>query len=432
MIIILLLLLFQVVDATNLVVLYVDDLTSLTNSIRNHPFLERIKSTSIKFNYAISSTPLCLPSRSATLFGVPSYKSKIYVNNQSYINSYPSHVSLPELLQRDNYTIGIYGKVFHNSEEKKLKKVFKNMFSNFSIYGINHTFYDFYRINTSLTRRLKTSQKLTIGNLSSASIDDVIFNHSLKFIESLNSTSKFAFFFGLREPHMPFFYHYRQNQYINKTLNKYYNEIRNYTLDGPPLDYNQELFYLINKVNKKYDFISSYYRAASSSLDVMEKMYKLLESKNLLNDTMIVFLSDHGFELLSNSHFAKGNQNMLAVKTQLYISLPSRIPSKCNKWASQTDLYYTILKFLNVNKLPPQNITKNNLLNCNPDPIISTSLRKYGIEYSLFWSNYQYRRFIGDNSTILEQMFYKNDIFKQHPLNITQRFRKILNNTLNL
>jgi hypothetical protein len=401
----------KIIRATNLIFFYVDDLNVILSPVSDDPFLKRMSQISYNFKYGHASSPLCLPSRSATLFGIPSYKSNILDNEQSYINNYPHHTSLPELLQNNKYQVGIYGKVFHPKEQEKIEHKFKyihtpikkqppyiGFYSKFSLGGLNY------------------------GNISNGStFDEVSYNKSFEFLNSINKKLPFAFFFGIKNPHLPFYF---RNYNIGDIV-RYYEQVKDYPLNLDPKLIYEIKFNFIKNINKTFEFINSYYRTAKTGLVLLENMYNELEKRDLLNNSIIVFVSDNGFELMSNSHFGKANQNPLSIRTTIMISKPNRIKRTCKAWSSSVNVYYTLLRLMKIKYNIVQNISKINLMKCEKVESISSSRYENTIDHSLLIDKYQYR-----NGTL----YLRNDIYKKKKIyndTLINKFRKKLFEIIN-
>jgi iduronate 2-sulfatase len=414
---ILLMLLIQLSHGYNLVFFIMDDMNSITSPIQSE-FLNRMKNTSHKFTFAMSSVPLCLPSRSAILFGRPGYKTDIMTNLDSYIGSYPLDVSLPELLKNQGYHVGVYGKVFHETDQVKIIER-SNITDYYFKPGDNLD-------NVTSFNGIKITKKLQIQNVSSGlCMDEITEIKSREYINKLNGDRPFALFYGTKKPHFP--YIFKDTFQVNKSeINRLYNISLKYNLSIEPKNVNEKYAKMIGK--RKYDFINGYYHASIMGFNTLERVYNNLESKSLLNNTIIVFISDHGFMTGYPDGFGKGNQYMMAVKKLMYISLPSRVNVKCKNTVSSVDMYYTLAKLMGLS-LPYQNISKNNLLECKKTVSISSSLKTNYTDYSLFWKRYQYRASINDEFVFNENIYLKSDLYNERPLNnvnLMKKAKKIL------
>lgn len=105
------------------------------------------------------------------------------------------------------------------------------------------------------------------------------------------------------------------------------------------------------------------YYAAITAMDVnIGRLLNRLEQLGLREQTLIVFLSDNGFNCGHHGIWGKGNgtfpQNMYdtSVKIPAIISHPGRIPQVCDELASGYDVMPTLLEFDVAERLPGRSL----------------------------------------------------------------------------
>lgn len=95
--------------------------------------------------------------------------------------------------------------------------------------------------------------------------------------------------------------------------------------------------------------MANYYGLVSEIDDWIGKLLETLEKEGLADNTMIVFISDHGEMLGDHSLSGKGNFFEQACRVPFIINYPGVIkPRVVNENVSTRDLYATILDYLNV------------------------------------------------------------------------------------
>ena len=77
------------------------------------PNLDAIAQRGVVFDHAYCPAPLCNPSRTAMLTGVPPYKSGVYYNDEPWRASLPNAVAMPEYFSKHGYKTYGGGKIFH-------------------------------------------------------------------------------------------------------------------------------------------------------------------------------------------------------------------------------------------------------------------------------------------------------------------------------
>jgi arylsulfatase A-like enzyme len=100
---------------------YPDDQLRAEVTQRLTPNLQRLASRSVIFSRAYCASPLCGPSRTALLTGVPAHVSGYY-QHRTFFRTYETLrdvVTLPEYLKKNGYfTIGL-GKIFHGPVQRR-------------------------------------------------------------------------------------------------------------------------------------------------------------------------------------------------------------------------------------------------------------------------------------------------------------------------
>ncbi|MBD5780651.1 sulfatase [Pelagicoccus sp. NFK12] len=111
-------------ERPNVLFIVVDDLNDMIGSYGDTqvktPHLDRLAERSLQFDLAMSSSPLCNPSRTAVLTGLPAYVTGIYENNHSFrdIPEFADWVTLPQYFRKHGYRALAGGKVFHKAAGK--------------------------------------------------------------------------------------------------------------------------------------------------------------------------------------------------------------------------------------------------------------------------------------------------------------------------
>jgi arylsulfatase A-like enzyme len=109
-------------EAPNILFIAIDDLNDWVGAY-GHPLavtpnLDHLASQSMRFSLAMSSTPLCNPSRTAILTGLRASTTGVYENNQNFrdLPEWTDWVTLPQYLRQYGYKTFTGGKVFHKPE----------------------------------------------------------------------------------------------------------------------------------------------------------------------------------------------------------------------------------------------------------------------------------------------------------------------------
>jgi arylsulfatase A-like enzyme len=104
--------------------LAIDDLNDWVGCLGGHPQartpnLDRLARAGVLFRNAHCPAPVCNPSRTSVLTGIPPWVHGIYGNGVSFRRVLPAAISLPQHLARHGYRVEGGGKVFHSAADDR-------------------------------------------------------------------------------------------------------------------------------------------------------------------------------------------------------------------------------------------------------------------------------------------------------------------------
>ncbi len=259
------------------------------------PNIDTFASTGMRFNYAHVVCGSCKPSRNVMMSGLYPH-----TNGVEGFRTYPdtSHQLLPDLLKRQNYFIGIYHKAGHTTPAEYLWDV------NFSTqtYPIKNP--ESYYATTKLGIQM-----------------------------ALDAEQPFFLNINISDPHLPF---YGIRSKSNELVNDPYVPSRLY--DTAEIVVPE---FLPGGSDVPLE-IAHYYMSVRRADDAFAKILQALDEFDLREDTLIVFLSDHGMPL----PFAKACIYHHSTHTPLMFSWPGVIPANAvdnDHMVSAVDLMPTLL-----------------------------------------------------------------------------------------
>ncbi|MFY0654518.1 MAG: sulfatase [Cyclobacteriaceae bacterium] len=104
-------------EKLNVVFLAVDDLTSNLASygdpIAKTPNFDRLAKLGVQFNNAYCQLPLCNPSRASVMTGLRPDQIKVYDLDAYFRDAVPDVTTLPQLFKDNGYWVGRVGKLYH-------------------------------------------------------------------------------------------------------------------------------------------------------------------------------------------------------------------------------------------------------------------------------------------------------------------------------
>ena len=319
----------------NIIFILVDDMRWDQLSLTGHPIvktpnLDRIGREGITFNNAFVCTPLCSPSRASFLTGQYPHKHRI-INNDRNGLSFISHklFTFPQILRRAGYETAFIGK-WHMGDDDTRRPGFDHWIS-FRAQGL---FIDPV-VNVNGQRKQYTGY-----------MTDLLNHWTAEFLEKDHEKS-FLLYLSHKAVHAPFIPAERhKNLYTNGryTPPKSANE----SLDGKPslkrkipaVDILRIPGATPEPAEPRYgrgtdyeDIYLDHLRCLASVDEGVGNIFRILENKNILDNTIIIFASDNGF--LFGEHGLFLNKRV-AYEESLRIPLLIRYP-KLIKPGSQSD-----------------------------------------------------------------------------------------------
>src|SRR5262245_21093285 len=244
------------------------------------PNMDRLAREGVKFNNAFVTTPVCSPSRVAFLTGL--YGSQVGITDflsgdegAAGMGLPASATTWPSVLQQSGYRTALFGK-YHLGSLPEFHPT-KRGFDYFM--GTQEGAF------APLDPRLEVNGQMK--ELKGAA-SDVVMNDALRWIEA-NQDRPFAALIHFREPHLPY---------------------------TPALDEDARLFSKLNPtipdvkgLDRKQveQFYRDYYAAVHAVDRNLGKLLALLDRLKLDSRTIVMFQSDHGYNIGHHGIHTKGN-----------------------------------------------------------------------------------------------------------------------------
>ncbi len=306
----------------------------------NTPNIDRIAKEGVRFENFWANHPVCTPSRAALLSGKYAYEVNSYLNN---IPLQDSTVTIGHAFQSQGYTTGYGGKIHLLGKEKPGASSARN-------FGFVDNKYMFNRGHNKkieeLNGKLILSPYDVIGDEKSY-MTDFLFDRATEFIEANQQTNWF-YFISIPDPHdphserEPYNSMYKQEELeMPKTLEL--------TEDEKPIWAKTQ----INK-NKKETIVknakSKYLGMVKHIDDRLGELLSVLEKENVIDNTIIVFITDHG-EMMGE--FGRMNKSMpydAAAKIPVIIRYPKafKAGSVSERTLSNIDIFPTLCELANI------------------------------------------------------------------------------------
>lgn len=349
------------IERPNVLFIAIDDLNDWSSVMGGHPQaitpnIERLARRSVTFTNAYTAAAACNPSRTALMTGLPPYRTGIYENWVPWREFIPEAVTIPQYFTKHGYWSAGAGKIFHNSFPDPLswEDYFPSKTKHFPPYiypdnrPANMPYYeDMYR-------------EFDWWGHDRPDEDTGDFKSVQWVGEQLQKPHDHPFFLacGLYRPHLPWFVPKKYFEMFPLETVKL-PEILENDLDDLP----EAALQLIERQKVKYhdrviehgkwkEAVQAYLASITYADAMLGRLLDFLDSSPYAKNTVIVFWSDHGWQLGEKTHWRKYALWENIANVHFMISVPkgssglkrgSQDGSRCLRAVSLQDIYPTLL-----------------------------------------------------------------------------------------
>ena len=358
-------------ERLNVLVLMVDDLNTWLLEDSNRyagkvvaPNILRLADSGVLFKRAYTASPFCSPSRTALWSGVSPWKSGIYDNGLATEESAALQEAtyLPQLFKDAGYYIASFGKISHG-------------WGNRGIWDerIPHK-RDPIPPSAPFTPISKGEHDWGPTHLKESEMGDTTYADEA--IRQLQREHDKPFFVacGLFHPHMPW---YVPQKYFDMypldevTVPKIKGDDLN---DIPPLgkavtDGKRRFVDDVHKLDLLKKGVQAYLATTTYADAQIGRVLDALEASPYEDNTLVIFMSDHGFHLGEKNHWQKGTLWEEATHCLLMLRVPgmTRASGVSERFVSLQDVYPTLTEICGI--VAPSYVDGNSLVPLleNPD-----------------------------------------------------------------
>ncbi|MDN3476479.1 sulfatase [Pseudoalteromonas sp. APC 3355] len=305
-------------EPLNVLVFMIDDLRSDLGTYGHEhvksPNINKLANEGVKFTNAYAQQAICGPSRVSIMTGLRPETTGLYtIRKDGRLRpNQPDVVSMPQLFKENGYKTISIGKVYHSVTDDQenwsthIKKL-DNFYAN--------------------PENAKTRFAYEAGD-----VDDNFYKDGKVAADAINTLKqleddKFLMFVGFSKPHLPF-----------NAPKKYWDLYDREQFSVPSRDKPDNMYRLAltkwgelrmyGGIPKKGDvddeltktLIHAYYASVSYMDAQVGRVMKALEEMGLRDNTMVVFMSDHGYKLGEYGAWNKHTNMQLDTKVPLIIS----------------------------------------------------------------------------------------------------------------
>lgn len=347
------------------------------------PNIDFLAENGVLFNKYYAASPVCSPSRGTLISGLYSHQTGVPKND---VPMNDDVVTYSEVLSKAGYKTGFVGKWHLNGEGKPEWEPSRKFGFDDNRYMFNRGHWKKYELTEEgpqiAARDDNNEPTYNLNGADEKSFStDWLTNRAIDFIET-NKEHPFSIYLSLPDPHGP------------DAVRPPYSEMYKHMKFEKPRTFNLEPekapSWAKPEKNPKLTH-DQYFGMVKCIDDNVGKLITYLRENDLLENTIIVFTSDHGDLRAEHGKHNKGNPLEASAKIPFIFYYPNKIPSGkvVNNALNTVDFTPTILNFMN-QEVPAQMVGKDfSELLTNPDSQIDfedvTILRNAGALNSANW-----------------------------------------------
>jgi iduronate 2-sulfatase len=326
-----------------------NDLGAYGHPVVKTPNLDRLKLRSVRFDKAYCQFPLCGPSRVSMLTGLRPDTTKVFDLKTNFRDVIPTVTTLPELFRNAGYFSARVGKIFHYGVPGQIgTNGMDDPQSWDTVINPRGRDKEEEHLLTNLTPKRGLGAALAwleADGSDDEQTDGMIANEAVKLIET-NKEKPFFIAAGFFRPHCPYV-----------APKKYFDlyPIEAIALpDEPPEHFKNipkaalwtdPLYWGLDPQQRK-QVIRAYYASISFMDAQVGKILDALDKNGLWDNTVVVFVSDHGYLLSEHGQWMKYSLFEESARVPFMISAPGAQGNgnSSDRVVELIDLYPTLAK----------------------------------------------------------------------------------------
>ncbi len=426
------------IQKPNVLLFYMDDLRPELSSYGvaqiQSPNIDALAAKGVKFTNAYCNIPVCGASRASMLTGMLPTKDRFLDYNTFAENETPDAISLPQLFKKNGYTTISNGKIYHHLDDRETDwdEVWRPYAFDDNDTGLAPTDYwqslwkDYHNPENIVTYKKSDRGPAyeSVEVTDSTYIDGLMTEKIIRDIKKLKQ--KGAPFFltaGFISPHLPFnaptkYWDLYDRNNIKQPENY------NYTPVGAPKMSisNWPEMRSYSNIPKRgqvsdsiaIDLIHGYYATISYSDALIGKIVDALKEQGLDKNTIVVLVSDHGYNLQEHTQWAKFTNYNTSTQVPLIIYNPlAKAAGSTDALTALVDIYPTLAEICGL-KPPVDQLDGTSLVAVMSNPKLEGKKHvfiKRGKGFTLKTKDFSYTEFIRptDNTTVASMLYDHRD-----------------------
>ena len=318
------------------------------------PHLDRLAAQGMVFDRAYCQFPSCNASRASIMTGMHPDTISVWRLNDHFRETKPDVITLPQHFKMHGYHTESIGKVLHNYNKIRDNELSWSVPARMD--QENH-FTDYAFEENSRKGNTKGLVAEMADAPDEAYDDGRITQDAVETIQRLAQQDQLFFLaVGFLKPHSPYNaptpywdLYDREDMRALGPVDRpdnlpdyhwfYYRELRNFPEVPDEGLIPDELAQRLRH---------GYYAATSFVDSNVGQLLKALEDSGLVENTIVVFWSDHGYHLGENDHWTKVMARELDSQVPLLFHVPGKAPGRTSALVEYTDLYPTLVELCNL------------------------------------------------------------------------------------
>ncbi len=355
------------------------DLGCYQHPLVQTPNIDRLAQRGVRFARAYSQYPVCNPSRSSFMTSLYPYQTGVLSNGGDFRKKNPNVVTLSQMFRNQGYVAARVGKIYHYGVPGQIGTDGDDDLASWDIRvnprGIDREIHErihSIRPNAPIESRFGgTLSWLRVEEDSEQHTDGIGATEAIRLLDELHPKQTGRPFFlalGFYRPHTPyvapgrFFDQYPRDR-IHPTLER--PDDRD---DIPMAAWHDRPGQRELSVAQRKEIIQAYYASISLMDEQVGRVVEALDQRELSQNTVIIFLSDHGYHLGAHGLWQKSDLFEGSCRVPLVIVEPGN-PNAGNVAPNPVelvDLYPTLAELCNVP--PPSHLKGKSLRPVLNDP----------------------------------------------------------------
>lgn len=332
------------------------------------PNIDRLAAEGVRYTRAYSTSPICVPARASLLTGMNSMRNGV-LDNTVWLRPDLAASGVrtwPELLNDAGYYTAGIGKMHFYPWDTNHGLQYRIIAEDKRWIHIRDDYYHFLRAHGERKYHgnehagYLENRGAIINRLPWAlSVDHFVGEEAVRFISTYGSDGPFAAMVSFPGPHCP----YDPNQEFLDEVDPAHMpeaipavpensaELRRQNIEGNARPWNGVDYSTFTDAHKRK--IRAHYAASTNQIDVeVGRIVAALEEQGLLENTVIIFASDHGDYLGDHDFIGKGTFYESSIHVPLIVRVPGGSAAVHDGLVELTDITATLLAY--AGSTPPQ------------------------------------------------------------------------------